>query len=411
MKIPALCGAMILASIPVSVAAQPVTYSQAVRSAVEEQPRTQARALDVEARQELVDAADEWPDPVARAGVMNFPVTGPNAFEPSEVMMTMVQVGVEQRIPNGAKLSASREIARSDVRVAEARLSQTRREIAVEAGTAWVGLDFAQQRLALLEEVRPEIERLVPVARSAVTSGAARPAESLEVRRALLKLADVQTSIESEREEAQARLARYVDMSDPEAVGERPDSLVDTGRLDASLAAHPDLIAEDAVIERARSWLRLAEAEKRPDFAVNVSYGRRDPQFGDVASVIGSITLPVFQSRRQEPRIAAATLEEQARLAERLDVERRLAAEFEADLAAWRSALVQWNRAREELLPLARDRVDLELASYTAGRADLIDVIEAKTALALLELEILERHRAAVIAAVGLRLAYGEAVQ
>ena len=38
-------------------------------------------------------------------------------------------------------------------------------------------------------------------------------------------------------------------------------------------------------------------------------------------------------------------------------------------------------RAREELLPLARDRAQLEIASFAAGRAELIDVIEAKTAL------------------------------
>ena len=68
----------------------------------------------------------------------------------------------------------------------------------------------------------------------------------------------------------------------------------------------------------------------------------------------------------------------------------------------------QWRRARDELLPLARDRVDLETASFAAGRADLVDVIAAKSALALLELEILEREQAAVQAAVELQLTYGE---
>ncbi len=42
------------------------------------------------------------------------------------------------------------------------------------------------------------------------------------------------------------------------------------------------------------------------------------------------------------------------------------------------------------------------------GRADLVDVIAAKSALALLELEILEREQAAVEAAATLRLTYGE---
>jgi outer membrane protein TolC len=94
--------------------------------------------------------------------------------------------------------------------------------------------------------------------------------------------------------------------------------------------------------------------------------------------------------------------------AERQDLQRAITAQFEADLAAWRSANRQWQRAREQLLPLARDRADLETASFAAGRADLIDVIAARTALALLELEILEREEAAVQAAATLRLTYAE---
>ena len=100
-----------------------------------------------------------------------------------------------------------------------------------------------------------------------------------------------------------------------------------------------------------------------------------------------------------------------AALAERADELRELEAQFAADLAAWRSAARQWQRAREELLPLARDRADLEMASFAAGRADLIDVIEARTALALLELEILEREEATVEAAATLRLTYREHMQ
>ena len=62
---------------------------------------------------------------------------------------------------------------------------------------------------------------------------------------------------------------------------------------------------------------------------------------------------------------------------------------------------------RDEPL-IARDRADLETASFAAGRADLVEVIAAKSALALLELEILEREQMAVEAAATLRLTYGE---
>ena len=126
---------------------------------------------------------------------------------------------------------------------------------------------------------------------------------------------------------------------------------------------------------------------------------------------MGSITLPLFGKHRQQPLIAAAEAEAQAAIASREDQVRAVNARFEADLAAWRSAYRQWQRAREELLPLARDRVTLETASYTAGRAELPDVIAAIKDLALLDIEILGREEATVAAATRLRLAYTEHVQ
>ena len=123
---------------------------------------------------------------------------------------------------------------------------------------------------------------------------------------------------------------------------------------------------------------------------------------------MGSITLPIFAGRRQNPRIAAAEPEAIAAQAIQLDRLRELQAQFEADLAAWRSAYRQWQRATEELLPLAQSRADLERASFAANRAELLDVIEAIKALALLQIEILEREEATVEAATTLRLTYTE---
>ena len=79
-----------------------------------------------------------------------------------------------------------------------------------------------------------------------------------------------------------------------------------------------------------------------------------------------------------------------------------------ADLAAWRSAYRQWQRATDELLPLAESRVDLERASFAAGRAELLDVIDAIKTLAVLRVDILQREEATVEAAANLRLTYGE---
>lgn len=388
--------------------AQSIGYEETLAAARDEQPTLQAGDLRVQGRREAVRAADALPDPRVRAGIMNLPVTGPVAFEFGEQLPTQFAVGVDQEIPNLARRRARSAAASSEVRLAEAQLGLAVRDVLVEAGTAWVSLYYAQSRLDLAGEALNDLRSLVPVANSAVASGSARPAESLAIRRELLEIEDAMTRIEAEREAAQARIARYVPTEDPVAVGVAPSPTAQPRSLRLNLEGNPELMLADAERARAEVGIDLARAEKRPDFGVSFTYGRRGSGFGDAVSIMGSVTLPIFAGSRQNPRIAAAESEAAAAVAEREDRRRALIANFEADLASWRSAVRQWERARDELLPLARDRATLETASFAAGRADLVDVIAAKAALALLELEILQREQVAVEAAVNLQLTYGE---
>jgi outer membrane protein TolC len=67
----------------------------------------------------------------------------------------------------------------------------------------------------------------------------------------------------------------------------------------------------------------------------------------------------------------------------------------------------QWMRAQQVLLPLARQRADLETASYGAGRSGLTDVLQAFTALANAQLTLLDREAAVAADAAALVLTYG----
>ena len=398
---------VLLALAPASYA-QSIGYEEALRAAVSEQPQVRARELQLEARRSVADAADELPDPRLRAGIQNLPVAGPAAFEIDRQLPTQIQVGVEQDIPNLAERHARARMAVADIDLASAQLTRAQLTARLGAGEAWISLAYTQQALNVIDEALRQIERLVPLARSAVAAGSARPAESLEIRRAVLEVEDMRTRLEGDLDAARAMLARYAAVQGAVATGAIPAADVDAERLRATLELNPDIILAIAQVRQADARIDLARSEKRPDFGINVSYGRRDPMFGDVVSVMGSITLPIFAGRRQNPRIAAAEAEASAAHAIQLDRLRELQAQFEADLAAWRSAYRQWQRATEELLPLAQSRADLERASFAANRAELLDVIEAIKALALLQIEILEREEATVEAATTLRLTYTE---
>lgn len=398
---------VLLALAPASNA-QSVGYEEALRAATSNQPQVRTSELRLDARREIADAADELPDPRLRAGIQNLPVSGPAAFELDRQLPTQIQVGIEQEIPNLAKRRARSGIADADIDLAAAQLRQTSYRVRVGAGMAWISLAYAQRALTVADDALAEIERLLPFARSSVATGSARPAESLEVRRAVLEVEDMRTRIEADRETAQAMLSRYTALPNATATGTIPSADLDPEGLRAMLQSNPELVVALAQVRQAEARSDLARSERRPDFGVNVSYGRRDPDFGDAISLMGSITLPIFADRRQNPRIAAAEAEAAAAQSARADRLRELEAQFETDLAAWRSAYRQWQRATDELLPLAESRVDLERASLAAGRAELLDVVDAIKTLAVLRVDILQREEATVEAAAHLRLTYGE---
>ena len=402
-------GILVAVLMPAQVVfARPVGYEEALRVARENQPLLEAAQLRIEGTQEASEAADELPDPILRGGITNLPITGPVAFELDRQLPTQISVGIEQPIPNLAKRRARRSVADTNVELAQMRFGVARQRVDIATSSAWIRLFHAEEKLSLADTALTDLRRLLPVANSAVASGSARPAESLAIRRELLVIEDAITRIEAERDAARAALSSYIQTDNLSIAGGAPTAIVDSDMLEQVLDFNPVIRLADAATGRAKANANLARTDLRPDFGVSVNYGRRDPTFGDAFSVMGSVTLPIFANRRQRPRIRAAEAEAAAAQAERDDRLRALRVQFQSDLAAWRSAKRQWERAREELLPLARHRVELETASFAAGNADLIDVIAAKADLALLDLEILEREAATVEQAEMLRLTYGE---
>ena len=79
--------------------------------------------------------------------------------------------------------------------------------------------------------------------------------------------------------------------------------------------------------------------------------------------------------------MALAKASEVARVrAQTLDAERVHAAEIDMWLADWNSAKSRLDRYRGALREIARQRVDIALASYSGGKGELSAVLEARRA-------------------------------
>lgn len=398
--------APLIAAVPGIAFAEPLSFDAALRQAALA-PSLMARTLDVESRQATRVSAGQLPDPKLGVDVDNFPVSGPPAFSLSEDSMTMARVGIQQDVPNLAKRHARQGRADADVTAAQAGRVVEARRVKVATASAWIDLAYAERRLAAINSILAKLRSLTSASTSSVTSGAARPAQALDIRQAIAALQDRRSEIAAEVTRAKAVLSRWTGDSNPEIAGAVPDFTVSPSALRAALATHPDIGAVAARSRQADADVALARAEKRPDWSFDVAYQRRDPRYGDMVSLEVTIGLPLFSGRRQDPMIAASTMAAGAALADQEAMRRTLASDLDAGLADHVMHHEQWMRSRDTLLPLARQKAELETASYSAGRAGLLDVIQARAMLADTELQTLDREAAVVRDATRLVLTYG----
>lgn len=405
MRLPLALAGLLLAA--TGAQAAPLTYAAALEAAGRTSPTLQARALQVDSLRAAARSAGALPDPKLAVGLDNFPISGPPAGRFNADSMTMARVGLMQDMPNGAKRSAARARAQTDIEVAGAGQTVSLRDVRTATALAWINLYYAERRLAAIEAVLVQLDPLWASAPAAVASGASRPAQSLEAEQMRADLQDRRSEILAIVGRARAELSRWTGDPEVEVDGAPPGFDVDGPALRAALERHPRLTEQAAKAAQADADVRSARADKRPDWSWEVAYQRRDPMFGDMVSAGVSVSLPLFASGRQDPMIAAKVAAASQVRVEREVVRRELVAQLDAGLADHVMHHDQWHRAQSVLLPLAQKRADLETASYGAGRAGLTDVLQAFTALANAQLTLLDREAAVATDAANLVLTYG----
>lgn len=100
--------------------------------------------------------------------------------------------------------------------------------------------------------------------------------------------------------------------------------------------------------------------------------------------------LPVSRATRQEPVVASRQKEVERLEGEREDALRRVRAEVDALVAELQRTERVLQRQQTAALPLAKERVQVTLASYQAGRADLGAVLTARKSAAEVQLRALD---------------------
>ena len=401
--------AIFVAIIAVPAVAAPLSFEKALQLAENTAPSLAVDNARIAAARQAAIPAGELPDPKLMLGIDNLPINGPDRFNLNRDFMTMRRIGISQEVPNSDKRRARVDVAQGNIAqiVAERRIE--RLKVRNEAAQAWIARYTVERKLALFDALYRENRTLMEIVRSRFASGLGQAMDTILPRQEAITLANRLDQLEREHSDAVAILKRWVGPSGGEPLaGQVPVWPITETTLTQLTQHHPELALYDSMTRRAQAAIREAESMKKPDWAVELAYQQRGPDFSNMASIQFTFDLPVFAARRQDPQIAAKRAELVRIDAERETTLREHAQMLATDLASYQQLDRAVQRQRDSLLPLAQEKIKLALAAYRSGQTGLATVIAARSESIDARLKAIDLEGQRAMVAARLHYAYTE---
>lgn len=382
----------LLAFMPVSAFATPVSLPQALVAAQGYSAELSASRHQINALENRADSAMQLPDPKLKFGIENLPVGGSNDQRFTREGMTMERIGIMQDYVSSSKRERKADTLRAESRQVAANGQSIRAQLQRDAAQAWMELAIGNETVKQLKALVDESQRQIGVQRGGVSSGSALPASVLDARLTLISMQDKLTEAERDVQLARTRLSQLTGIDQPEILGAIPpvsELPADATQAD-SISQHPEVLQARREAEVAQAKSSESAIAALPDIGVEVYYGRRTDNYDDLAGVMVTVDLPLFTASRQDKDHAAdqsMAMESNDRLAQLI---RTHQAQLTTLLAQYQAASTLWQRQKNDVVPLQQQRVGVIQAQYRAGKSSLNDVLEARRSL--LDSQIAQRN-------------------
>ncbi len=367
--------------------AQPLTLDTALKLAEQYAPTLRANSAQIEGAENMVSASGILPNPKLFVGLDNYPVSGDAAWSVTQEGMTMKKIGIMQDFPNRAKRLAEIELAKAELGSANAQTEILRIELRQKVASAWLRRFYLERKLALYDDLLSENGLLFQITQTQVTSGRTMVTNAISPKLDKTVLLDQKDDLLRDLNKAKLELHRLISADSSRTTeieslpSQEPVINFDTSRLYHHLHQLPELKAFQAERQTAEAKLKQAQALQKSDWSIEFAYQHRAPEFGDMIGVQLTTELPVF-SKKRSSSLVQAILAEQNRITADQEIKyREHLTMLDEGLSDLKALDQQIQRTVQSTLPLTKQKVNLQLASYQAGKANLSDVIETRQAL------------------------------
>ncbi len=349
-----------------------LTLAEVLARARGDQPAIAAFAREAIAAEEEAVAARSLPDLQVSVGIQNFPITGDDAFSPTDAFMTMYTIGVMREQVRRSRREAEAAQLRAEAAVSRAQGSAQVLDIEREVMIAWIKAVEAAAKQRLLIQIISDLRVGRSVMEAAIATGGSNAALALAAQ-AEIALSQAQLAAARGAEgRARGELARWIGAAAQRPLPNAVPVLTPPTEigLTATDRGHPRIAASAAQELAAQGQVEVAQSERRSNLSWSVMLGLR-PEFGHMLSAQVSVPLQINRRGLQNRRIAAAQSRSEAARLRTQDVGRELGASYATALAEYQNAAAAVAQLQDNAIPALEASFKAAEARYAGGQGTL----------------------------------------
>jgi len=367
----------------------PLSLAQAVEHALAGNPGIAEVKARAEAMAAIPSQQGALPDPSLNVDMLNLPTRN---FSLRQEDMTMLEIGLSQRVPFPGKLALQERAAEQEALAAADSVEVARLRLARDVKQAWWRLFYYDRALNVAAEAGQFFRQLVDIAQAKYQVGQGAQQDVLMAQLEWSKLKDETLELTGMRHGESALLNAL--MASPSASPVRLPAeaefklpaLDDTGLQEKALRVNPLFAQHGKMLAAAQTKVDLAQKDYYPDFTLGAGYAvRQDTPAGlarsDFLSIRLGVTLPIYAGQKQAKAV-------DQRRVELLQEQYSLQDEHNKAHAAISTKTAEYQHAKErlalyehEIIPQARQTVESLLAGYQVSKANFSDLLRAELAL------------------------------
>lgn len=361
-----------------------------------DQHHPEIRAMQQEslAAQARITPAGALPDPMLRMELQDIERNNPT-LAPNKVGST--KYSLIQSLPWWGKRDLQREVAAADSRKVETQVAQTRSELRARLKTAYAQFFYAHGAARVNSELAEIATRLEQLAQTRYSNGLAPQQDALKAQLEKTSLAAERLALASEIRLAESRLNSLLlrpvnaPLSAPASLPGLNRALPASGLAERALQHNPQLLAQTAQIDGARSGHKLADRNRYPDFTVGIApiqTGSRVEKFELMLEMNLPLRWDVRNAQRDEAGAMLAAAE-----ARKAAAEQQLRADVDEAQNGYLLAQAQQQLLANTLLPQAQLAFRSALAGYESAKVDFTTVLDAIRQIRQLRLELAKNQK------------------